>query len=109
MQSNEKYKPFNFTVMNKYFFSILFQATEEIEYIDVLDCDICKKVVETYKDRIFDEDENDFTDYEPYIGKYDYFIDSHREWTLVKNDSVFGCYMLYREATKSEVDRLNSK
>ena len=95
--------------MNKYFFSILFQAPEEIEYIDSLDGNICQKVVKSYEDRIFDDDENDFTDYEPYIGKYDYFIDSYREYTLVKNNSVFGCYMLYREATRSEVERLNNK
>ena len=94
--------------MNNYFFSILFQATEEIELIDSLDDEICKKVVETYEDRIFDEDENNFTDYEPYIGKFDSFVDSYKGWTLVKNDSVFGCYMLYREATKEEVERLNN-
>ena len=95
--------------MNSYFFSILFQSPEEIELIDSLDSDICQKVVKTYEDRMFDDDENNFTDYEPYIGKYDYFIDSHKEWTLVKNDGVFGCYMLYREATKDEVEWLNNK
>ena len=94
--------------MNKYFFSILFQSPEEIELIDSLDRDICQKVVKTYEGRILDEDENNFTDYEPYIGKYDYFIDSHKEWTLVKNDGVFGCYMLYREATKDEVELLTN-
>ena len=94
--------------MNNYFFSILFQSPEEIEFIDSLDCDICQKVVETYQGRIFDDDENDFTDYEPSIGKYDYFIDSYKGWNLVKNDSVFGCYMLYREATKDEVECLTN-
>lgn len=94
--------------MDKYFFSILFQSPEEIELIDSLDCDICQKVVKTYEDRIFDEDENDFTDYEPYIGKFDSFVDSHKGWTLVKNDSVFGCYMLYREATEYEVELLTN-
>ena len=94
--------------MNKYFFSILFQTSEEIEFIDSLDDNICKKVVEVYEDRIFDDDENNVTDYEPYIGKFDYFVDSHKEWTLVKNDGVFGCYMLYREATKDEVEWLTN-
>jgi len=94
--------------MNKYFFSILFQSPEEVEFIDSLDDDICQKVVEIYESRIFDEDENNVTDYEPYIGKFDYFVDSHKGWTLVKNDGVFGCYMLYREATEDEVEWLNN-
>jgi hypothetical protein len=89
--------------MNKYFFSFLFQSPEEVEFIDSLDDDNCQKVVEIYESRIFDEDENNVTDYEPYIGKFDYFVDSHKGWTLVKNDGcVWPLYALQEKRQKTK-------
>ena len=101
--------------MKKYYFSILIQDGETISEIDTLrekfadneDFNICAYVCDMFCGIGFEDDKDNFTDYRPYIGKgSDFIVRTYREYTLVRNLAVGGDYMLYREATKDEVEWL---
>lgn len=101
--------------MKKYYFSILIQDGETISEIDTLrekfadneDFNICAYVCDMFCGIGFEDVEDNFTGYKPYIGKgSDFVVRTYREYTLVRNLAVGGDYMLYREATKDEVEWL---
>lgn len=54
----------------------------------------------------WDDETNELTDEEPTIAKYGntYYQDEEGTYTLVYNSSVGGCFLLYREATETEID-----
>ena len=101
--------------MKKYYFSILIQDGDTISEIDTLrqkfedneDFNICAYLCDMFCGIGFEDDKDNFTDYMPYICKgSDFTVDTYREYTLVRNLAVCGDYMLYREATKDEVEWL---
>ena len=101
--------------MKKYYFSILIQDSDTINEIDELrkkfaeddDFNICAYVCDMFCGIGFEDDEDNFTDYVPYICKgSDFTVDTYREYTLVRNLAIGGDYMLYREATADEVEWL---
>ena len=101
--------------MKKYYFSILIQDSDTINEIDELrkkfaendDFNICAYVCDMFCGIGFEDDKDNFTDYMPYICKgSDFIVRTYREYTLVRNLAVGGDYMLYREATKDEVEWL---
>ena len=101
--------------MKKYYFSILIQDSDTINEIDELrkkfaendDFNICAYVCDMFCGIGFEDDEDNFTDYVPYIGiGGDFTVDTYREYELVRNLVIGGDYMLYREATADEVEWL---
>ena len=101
--------------MKKYYFSILIQDSDTISEIDTLrekfvendDFNICAYVCDMFCGIGFEDDEDNFTDYVPYIGMGgDFTVGTYREYTLVRNLAIGGDYMLYREATEDEVEWL---
>ena len=101
--------------MKKYYFSILIQDSDTINEIDTLrkkfadneDFNICAYLCDMLCGIGFEDVEDNFTDYKPYICKgSDFIVRTYREYTLVRNLAVGGDYMLYREATKDEVEWL---
>ena len=101
--------------MKKYYFSILIQDSDTINEIDELrkkfaendDFNICAYVCDMFCGIGFEDDKDNFTDYMPYICKgSDFIVRTYREYTLVRNLTVCGDYMLYREATAEEVEWL---
>ena len=101
--------------MKKYYFSILIQDSDTINEIDELrkkfaendDFNICAYVCDMFCGIGFEDDEDNFTDYMPYICKgSDFTVDTYREYELVRNLAIGGDYMLYREATADEVEWL---
>ena len=102
--------------MKEYYFSILIQDSETINEIDALcdkfadneDYNICAYVCDMLCGNGWEDDKNNFTDYRPYIcNGGDFTIDTYREFTLVRNLEIGGCYMLYRKATDEENKWLN--
>ena len=102
-------------IMKKYYFSILIQDGDTISEIDTLrqkfedneDFNICAYLCDMLCGIGFEDDKDNFTDYKPYICKgSDFIVRTYREYTLVRNLAVCGDYMLYREATKDEVEWL---
>lgn len=102
---------------NKFYFSILIDDTETINEFDALrekfadneDFNLCAYACDMYCGNGWEDNEDNFTPYKPYICKgSDFIIDTYREFTLVRNLAICGNYMLYREATKSEVDWLEN-
>ena len=93
------------------YFSILIQDSETINEFDVLrkkfeeneDFNLCAYACDMFCGVGFEDCEDNFTDYEPYICKgSDYVINTYREFTLVHNLAICGDYMLYRKATEDE-------
>ena len=103
--------------MKKYYFSILIQDCETINEFDALrekfaeneDFNLCAYACDMLCGIGFEDNEDNFTDYLPYICKgSDFVIDTYQEYTLVRNLAIGGDYMLYREANKNEVDWLEN-
>lgn len=100
----------------KYYFSVLIQDSDIINEIDNLidkECEedgfnACAQVADMYE--CFDENIDNFTDYEPYIGKGSDLIQStYKNYVLMVNNSLGGIYMLYRPATEQENEWLNDR
>ena len=100
--------------MKEYYFSVLIQDAETINEIRELreqfaendEFNICAVVADQFE--CFSENADNFTDYKPFIGKNgDFVVATYREYTLVRNMSVCGDYMLYRKATETENEWLN--
>ena len=100
--------------MKEYWFSYLFQHPDEINKIDELreaHCEdntfsICQFLVDEYGD--FELNENNYVDYEPYIGKgTDFCVDSYQDYYLLCNLTLGGDYMLCRKATLRQNEWLN--
>lgn len=101
--------------MNKeYYFSVLIQDADTINEIDNLreqneendNFSICEYVADMFE--CFSENADNFTDYEPYIGKgSDFCVDTYGEYALLCNLSLGGDYMLCRKATDQENEWFN--
>lgn len=103
--------------MKKYYFSILIEDSEIINEFDELrekfaendDFNICAYACDMFCGVGFEDNKDNFTDYRPYICKgSDFIINTYKEYTLIRNLSICGYYMLYREATKKEVEWLKN-
>ena len=103
--------------MKKYYFSILIEDSEIINEFDELrekfaendDFNICAYACDMFCGVGFEDDKDNFTDYRPYICKgRDFTINTYQEYTLIRNLSICGYYMLYREATEEEVEWLKN-
>ena len=101
--------------MKKYYFSILIEDSEIINEFDELrekfaendDFNICAYACDMFCGVGFEDNKDNFTDYRPYICKgSDFIINTYKEYTLIRNLSICGYYMLYREATEKEVEWL---
>lgn len=101
---------------NKYWFSIFIQDCESKDEIDALrekyaedaSFNICEYLVDMYCGNGFEDNEDNYTDYEPYIANNgsDYVVATYEEFTLLCNLTICGDYMLYRKARKDEQDWL---
>ena len=103
--------------MKKYYFSILIEDSEIINEFDELrekfaendDFNICAYACDMFCCVGFEDNKDNFTDYRPYICKGSGFIiNTYKEYTLIRNLSICGYYMLYREATEKEVEWLKN-
>ena len=103
--------------MKKYYFSILIEDSEIINEFDELrekfaendDFNICAYACDMFCGVGFEDNKDNFTDYRPYICKgSDFTINTYKEYTLIRNLSICGNYMLYREATEKEVEWLKN-
>lgn len=103
--------------MKKYYFSILIEDSEIINEFDELrekfaendDFNICAYACDMFCGVGFEDNKDNFTDYRPYICKgSDFIINTYKEYTLIRNLSICGYYMLYREATEKEVEWLKN-
>lgn len=103
--------------MKKYYFSILIEDSEIINEFDELrekfaendDFNICAYACDMFCGVGFEGNKDNFTDYRPYICKgSDFTINTYQEYTLIRNLSICGYYMLYREATEKEVEWLKN-
>ena len=103
--------------MKKYYFSILIEDSEIINEFDELrekfaendDFNICAYACDMFCGVGFEDNKDNFTDYRPYICKgSDFIINTYQEYTLIRNLSICGYYMLYREATEKEVEWLKN-
>ena len=103
--------------MKKYYFSILIEDSEIINEFDELrekfaendDFNICAYACDMFCGVGFEDNKDNFTDYRPYICKgSDFTINTYKEYTLIRNLSICGYYMLYREATEKEVEWLKN-
>ena len=103
--------------MKKYYFSILIEDSEIINEFDELrekfaendDFNICAYACDMFCGVGFEDNKDNFTDYRPYICKgSDFTINTYKEYTLIRNLSICGFYMLYREATEKEVEWLKN-
>ena len=103
--------------MKKYYFSILIEDSEIINEFDELrekfaendDFNICAYVCDMFCGVGFEGNKDNFTEYRPYICKgSDFIINTYQEYTLIRNLSICGYYMLYREATEKEVEWLKN-
>ena len=103
--------------MKKYYFSILIEDSEIINEFDELrekfaendDFNICAYACDMFCGIGFEDNKDNFTDYRPYICKgSDFTINTYKEYTLIRNLSICGYYMLYREATEKEVEWLKN-
>ena len=103
--------------MKKYYFSILIEDSEIINEFDELrekfaendDFNICAYACDMFCGIGFEDNKDNFTDYRPYICKgSDFTINTYKEYTLIRNLSIGGYYMLYREATEKEVEWLKN-
>ena len=88
----------------KFYFSVFIQDSELVNEIDKLrekeDVNVCQQVVDMFCGLGFEDNEDNYTDYEPYCAKgSDFVIDTFEEYTLLCNNAIGGAYMLYREAT----------
>lgn len=88
------------------YFSILIQDFEAINELDALgekfkdneDFNLCAYACDLYCGIGFEDDEDNYTSYKPYIAKgSDIVIDTYRGYTLVRNLAIGGAYMLYCE------------
>lgn len=54
----------------------------------------------------WDDEENELTEEEPMIAKMSdtSYSDENGTYTLLYNSTVGGCFLLYREATETEID-----
>lgn len=100
-----------------HYFSILIQDTETINEFDELrekfegndDFNLCAYACDMLCGVGFEDNEDNFTDYRPYICKgSDFTINTYREYTLVRNLGICGDYMLYRQATEEEEEWLEN-
>lgn len=103
--------------MKKYYFSILIEDSEIINEFDELrekfaendDFNICAYACDMFCGVGFEDNKDNFTDYRPYICKgSDFTINTYQGYTLIRNLSICGYYMLYREATEKEVEWLKN-
>ena len=96
------------------YFSILIQDYETMEEIDAAremneenyDFNAGAYVCYMFCGYGWEENEDNFTDYEPYIGHGEFVVARYQEYTLVRNLNICGDYMLYRKATEEEVEWL---
>lgn len=94
-----------------YWFSVLIQDGETLSEIEEVKAryendekfNLCQFLVDCICGVGFEDNADNFTDYEPYIGRGDVLVDEWKEFKLMYNNSVFGCYMLMRKAYEDEV------
>lgn len=101
---------------NKYWFSILIddcEAKDEIDalrekYADDASFNICKYLVDMYCGNGFEDNVDNYTDYKPYITNNgsDFVVATYDEFTLLRNLTICGDYMLCRKAYNDEEDWL---
>lgn len=99
----------NTAMKREHYFSVLIQDSEEIRNIDALReqledetgehiCEYLASMVECCS-----ESADNFTEYVPYIGSFgDFVIDTYKGYTLLRNLSLCGSYLIYRKATEEE-------